>query len=175
MAVVGPSVPARRPFFRPQSQVPQLIRNASQEFADKDIFVYSLQGGWPTANSIFRLVASLLTVLATFSFSFIASLSPPTTTRRIFVFALLTIAVLIFLAAILDVISIGNTARECSNQECTSAVPDVVLDSGNKCKCHVNGWFWFTLAADLVVFAAALVCGVLVARPMLAAQVANPS
>lgn len=174
MAVVGPSVPARRPFFRPQSEVPSLIMEASQ-FAARRIFVYSLAGGWPSGNSAARLIASLLAVSCAFSFALIASLTSQRLSRITFCALLSLTALVALIAAIMDTASLVKTAKECGDEACVTAVPQEVLDSGNTCKCAVDGWFYGTLIADVVLLSTAVICLILTVARMRERRGVDPS
>ena len=162
MAIVGPSAPARRPYFR-NVDLPRLVANASKD-AKEPVFVYSLTGGWPSANSAVRLIASISAVLCAFSFALIASLTSQKISRITYCVLLSITAFFAIIAAIMDSISIAITAGECSNKKCQLAVPDTVLNSGNLCDCSVGGWYYFTVVADFILFAAAITCLVLVAK-----------
>lgn len=162
-------MPARRPFYRSVSEVPTLIQSAST-FASTPIFTYSLAGGWPTFNSIIRLCASLLAVLSAFSFALIAAITRDVIARRLLSTILLLVALLSLAAGVLDVISIIKTASECADQKCRSAVPDIVVASGNVCKCSVDGWFYFTVIIDCVLLVTAVVCLVVTLRPLVGAR-----
>lgn len=166
-------MPARRPFFSPLSSVPELVQIASNQTGP--VFVYSLSGGWPTSNSALRLLASLGAVLCSFSFAFIASLATQRFARRVFAVCLTLVALLAAVSACLDVAMIVKVARECSKEECTTLVPDVVLESGNICKCGVDSWFYFTVAIDLVIFGTALICLALTVVPMIKRRGVDPS
>lgn len=164
MAVVGPSVPARRPFFsQPENDVPDLIAAASQ-FSTTPIFQYSLAGGWPSVNSIIRLLTSLLAVCCSFSFALIASLLAQKTSRLLFSILLLLTTLLGLAAVGLDTHSIVNTARECADQNCKTAVPEKVIKDGHKCMCTINGWFYCALVADIILVASAVICLMLTVR-----------
>lgn len=174
MRVVGPSVPARRPFFRPSSDVPSLARNASN-YADEDVFVYTLAGGWPTINSVFRILPSLLAMIASFSFALIAMFASHRLARKIFSVTFLVLAVLALVAAILDSIAIATASSECAKKNCVTSVPKIVRDSSVICKCAVEGWFFLTLVADVILLGNALICFVLTVKPSFAANVAYPT
>lgn len=172
MSTVGSSVPARRPFFKPDAEVPALIKKASA-FATDPIFVYSLAGGWPTINSVIRLITSLIAVISAFSFAVIATLLPKETTRRIFAYTLLLLSILALACGILDALAIARVGIECSRRECKTGVPNIVLNSGNICSCSVEGWFFITLLADGVLMFTALVCCILTAHPRFAPAVSE--
>lgn len=169
---MGSSAPARRPFFKPDAEVPNLIKKAS-EFATDPIFVYSLTGGWPQVNSIIRLITSLLAVLSSFSFAAIATLVSKQKARRIFASTLLVLSILALAAGILDALAIARVSIECSRHECKTGVPDIVLNSGNVCSCSVEGWFFITLLADCVLMFTSLVCCILTAHPRFAPAVSE--
>lgn len=172
MGTVGASVPARRPFYRPPETMPILIRD--DDALARPVYVYTLHGGWPTFNSVVRLAASSIAVISAFSFATIATVLSHHAARRIFSITLLTLMLFAFAAAMLDAVAIGSTAAECANRSCTSAVPDVVIQSPNKCTCFVGGWFYVTLLSDVVLAVAALICFILSSHPALAAAAANP-
>ena len=174
VAVIGPSVPARRAFFRPVSAVPDLIQEASSH-ATRPIFAYALAAGWPTPNSAVRLVAAVLGVLCAFSFALLAAVLPPRTARRVFVVALAAVAVAALVAVCLDVASIVKTQGECDREDCVTLVPQGVRESGNTCKCSVDVAFWFTVFVDLVLFASASLCLFLTAYPMIKRRGVDPS
>lgn len=175
MVTVGSSVPARRPFYKPHAAVPALIKKASDFASDPiyPIYAYTLTGGWPTVNSLIRMLASALAVLSAFSFAAVASLVSPRIARRIFSTSMLVLAVTALAAAILDVIAISRASIECANKQCTTAVPEAVLASRNTCDCSVEGWFVITLFADVVLVFCSLVCGLLTIHPKLAAAVTS--
>lgn len=167
-------MPARRPFFRPLSSIPDLVKTASKHTA-RPVFAYSLAGGWPSSNSALRLLASLGAVLSSFSFAFIASLATQRFARRVFAVCLSLVALLAAVAACLDIAMIVKVARECSKEECTTLVPDEVMKSSNVCRCGVDAWFYFTVAVDLMLFGTALVCLALTVVPMIKRRGVDPS
>lgn len=173
MAVVGPSVPARRPFFSPIEEVPALIQKASN-FSREQVFQYALAGGWPSSNSALRLVTALQAVLCSFSFAFVASLASARRSRVVFSVCLTVVAVFALVTAILDATSLAKTARECSDRKCVTAVPQDVLDSGSICICSVDAWYYFTLAADIVLLFTAVTCLVLTVVPMVKRRGIDP-
>lgn len=156
MAVIGDSVPARRPFFRPQ-KIPALIVEASDVVAE-DVFVYALAGGWPGANSAIRLIAGVLSVVAMFSFAFVASVAREKVTRLVFAVVLAATAIAALAAVVADSVVLRKTAAECNARECVTAVPESVLNSENTCRCSPDGWFYSTLGVDVVLMLAATSC-----------------
>lgn len=165
-AVVGTSVPARRPFFRTQDQVPDLIQRSTDATVE-DVFEYSLHGGWPAANSAVRLIASLLGIGASVSFSLIATIASEQKTRTTFSVILFLISLFGLLSFILDTVAIVRTASECRSGNCVTSVPDFVRLSSTICKCSVDGWFYLTVFVDLILCVAALSCLVLTISPLL--------
>ncbi|CAN8066206.1 unnamed protein product [Agarophyton chilense] len=172
--IVGPSVPARRPFYNSLSDVPPLVREASS-YSSEPIFMYSLAGGWPTRNSIVRLLASALAVLCSFSFSFVATIASQAVARLTFCTVLVCTTVVSLVAAGCDLASIISTARECAASECRTEVPKQILDTGHICQCNVDGWFYFTLLADIVLFVSAICCVVLTIVPILKRRGVDPA
>lgn len=172
--MVGPSVPARRPFYRPKSAVPDLIQEASN-YAAAPVFVYSLAGGWPSSNSAIRLIASLLAVFCSFSFAFIASVASQRRSRVIFSICLSVTALFTAIAIILDIVSIVKTAGECRDGKCVTSVPEVVLISRNICECSVAWWFYCTLLADVVLLVSASTCLGLTLYPMIKRRGIDPA
>lgn len=162
MAIVGPSAPARRPYFK-EVDLPRLVADASKD-AKEPVFVYALTGGWPSANSAVRLIASISAVLCAFSFALIASLTSQKISKITYCVLLSITAFFAVIAGVMDSISVGITARECSNKKCELAVPDIVLNSGNFCDCSVGGWYFFTVVTDFILLAAATTCLILVAK-----------
>lgn len=165
MAVVGPSVPARRPFFREGGEVPALIKEAS-DHAQEPVFQFALVGGWPSLNSIVRLLTSLLAVLCSFSFAFVASLLSARRSRFIFTIALAVVTVFAVITVILDSSSLAKTANECEEGRCVTAVPDEVLNSSSRCICSVDAWYYFILGTDGIMLLTSVTCLVLTAIPM---------
>lgn len=172
--IIGPSVPARRPFFRPAENVPELARLASN-YTDVDIFVYTLAGGWPTFNSVIRIFVSSLALLSSFSFALIALFATHQTSRRLFSLTFLIIAIVSLAAAICDTVAIATTGIECSKSKCVSSVPDVVKQAEVVCRCAVEGWFYLTLLADVILLVSSITCFILVVRPAFAVSVAYPT
>lgn len=172
--IIGPAVPARRPFFRPADSVPELARAASN-YTDEDIYVYTLAGGWPTFNSVVRICASSLALISSFSFAIIAIFATHQTSRRLFSIVFLIIAIISLAAAICDTVAIATAGIECAKSACLAAVPDVVKQSDVVCKCAVEGWFYLTLLADVILLVSSVVCFILVVKPAFAASVAYPT
>lgn len=169
-------MPARRPFFKPSRTVPTLIRDMAggEDDPNQRVYVYTIQGGWPTFNSIMRLLASFLAVIASFSFALLATRLSHVMARRLFSCVLFAVLWLALAAAVVDAIAIGRTASECARSQCVSGVPPAVLNAeGLICVCSVEGWFYATLLADIVLASAAFICFILTARPKLAASVAT--
>lgn len=171
--MIGPSVPARRAFFRPSSDVPELVQDSSNHVPEP-VFDYALAAGWPSANSGLRLAASLLGVLCTFSFALIAAIASQRTARRVFTVALTLVAVIALVATSIDIVSIVKTKGECDNENCITLVPENVLESGNTCKCNIDVAFWFTVAVDFVLFLSAAVCLALTVGPMMKRRGIDP-
>lgn len=171
MASIGPSVPARRPFFKPAGNLPELIEDVT--LTELPIYVYTLQGGWPTFNSVVRLLSSSIAVTSSFSFALIATRMPERPARRVISTMLFIIMWLSIVASILDAVAIARTATECSREKCTLSVPDIVIESGNTCVCNVAGWFYVTLLSDVVMACNALICFILTVRPGLAINIVN--
>lgn len=174
LAVIGHSVPARRPFFTPVSNVPPLVVTAADREIEK-IFTFSLAGGWPRVNSALRFIAAFAAVLCSFTFAFLASLASPRVSRTIFCAGLALVAVFATLAAVVDLVALVRTARECSRNECITAVPEQVLNSNAVCECSVDAWFYFTVGTDVLLAASALFCLVLTLVPMLLRKEDEPT
>lgn len=172
--MVGPSVPARRPFFELSSSIPSLVRNAS-DYSSKPVFQYSLAGGWPTRNSVVRLLASAFAVLCSFSFAFIAAVTSQRVARLTFCTVLLSTVVFAAIAAGCDLASIISVAKECATQNCRTEVPRKVLESNHVCICSVAGWFYFTLFADVVLLASAISCLTFTLSSMIKRRGVDPS
>jgi hypothetical protein len=164
MAVVGSSVPARRPFYQTQRDAPIIITNVSKSAAE-DVFQYALPGGWPTANSALRFIASVGAVLASLSFAFVATFATERATRIYFTIVLLCVALFDTASFVIDAVAIATAARECKSGRCVTAVPEVVRLSGNICKCSPDGWFILTLVMDLVLCVSAITCLILSRGP----------
>lgn len=166
LAVVGASAPARRPFYQPAREIPPLIADTTD--ADEvTVFEYALHGGWPTGNSVVRLLASLLAVLASFSFAYLAALLPDRPTRLVFSGVLAAVALFSFIAFILDTMSVVQTSNQCNAEACTTNVPQAILDAGVKCKCAPDAWFYLTIGMDVVLLGTSLACLLLALAPML--------
>lgn len=172
--IIGPSVPARRPFFRPAENVPELARTASN-YTNEDVYVYTLAGGWPTFNSVIRIFVSSLALLSSFSFAIIALFATHRTSRRLFSLIFFIIAVVSLAAAICDTVAIATAGNECSKSRCVSSVPDIVKEADVICKCAVEGWFYLTLLADVILLCSSITCFILVVRPALAVSIAYPT
>jgi hypothetical protein len=166
MAVIGPSVPARRPFFTPNSSVPDIIQQAST-VSTEQVFEYALHGGWPTANSALRLLAALLAIASSLLFAYLAACLSEKTTRLSFTGVLALVAFFSFIAFVLDAASLSNARKECNAQKCVTSVPASIINSGNLCKCSPDPWFWFTLVADIVLLVSSVSCLVATFRPLL--------
>jgi hypothetical protein len=166
MAVVGTSVPARRPFYRPEDKMPALIEEAAK-VKSVDVFEYALHGGWPQGNSVVRLLASLIAVGASFSFAYLAACLADRPTRLIFTVVLALVGFLSFIAVILDAISVASTRSECSDGKCTTAVPKAILLTGSICRCSPDAWFYLTIVVDVLLLVSALSCLVFTVLPLL--------
>lgn len=165
MAVVGSSAPARRPFYQSGDAVPALISDATD--ADEvTVFEFALHGGWPTSNSVVRLVASLLAVLASFSFAYLAACLPERPTRMIFTVVLALVSIFSFIAFIMDAMSVASTRNECNAEDCTTSVPQSIIDSSAKCRCSPDAWFYLTMVVDLVLLVSAVACLVFAVLPL---------
>lgn len=165
MAVVGDSVPARRPFLRPEDQVPTLIEQATTLEA-KQIFEYSLHGGWPTGNSAVRLLACIFAVFASFSFAYLASFLKDKQTRLVFLVVLALVVLFSFISFIMDTLSIVRTAKECNDKKCTTAVPAGILNSNVICDCAPDAWFYLTIVLDVLLLISAATCLFFTVRPL---------
>ncbi len=170
LAVVGPSVPARRPFFAPAQEVPALVAGSSSATKGTPVvFRDVLAGGWPTSNSVVRVVAAALAVCASFSFAFVATLARERTTRVLFGAVLGLTALTAAAAFALDMVALIRTTLECNMGKCETNVPRVLLqDATLRCICSPDGWFWVTLTVDFVLMASAVACLALTLRPLLA-------
>lgn len=169
LAVVGPSVPARRPFFAPPQQVPALVASTTTatSSSNAEVFRDVLAGGWPTVNSVVRVVAAALAVIASFSFAFIATLARERTTRILFSIILGLTALTATGSFVLDMLSLIRTTIECNTRSCVTLVPITLLqDTTIKCLCSPDGWFWVTLTVDFVLMISAIACQYLTLVPL---------
>ena len=163
--VVPDSVPARRSFFQPLPDVPQLVAEAS-EFAKntRQSFVYSLAGGWPTLNTALRVTATLIAMISSLSFAFIATLTREKTTRSVFAIALFIVSGFALSAAITDSITLHRIGEECDQEKCQTAIPDDLgedlkaIQDQLVCECSPDAGFWVTLAMDYVMTVSAITC-----------------
>jgi hypothetical protein len=165
MAVVGSSAPARRPFYTPGDAVPALIAAATNA-EDVTVFQFALHGGWPTGNSVVRLVAALVAVAASFSFAYLAAFLPERSTRVVFSGVLALVGLFACVAFVMDAISVSSTRSECNAEKCTTAVPQSIIDSGAKCKCSPDAWFYLTILVDIILFVSSAACLVCAALPL---------
>lgn len=164
--MVGSSMPARRPFFKPVAAVPALVAQATNSQVEREVFENVIPGGWAPENSAVRITASALAVLAALSFAFVATLCAERRTRVCFGVMLGLIAAVGAVATALDAWQLTRAAMECSARKCTEYVPSALKLTTATCKCAPDGWFWVTLAVDVVLLTAALACLGLTLRPL---------